>query len=261
DLALLAQDIDGYAQRGATLYAMMHPGRHPTAAEMLMNRAMARLTFSGGDAAALQADFESALFGGAPEAAAALRGYTQALRQRSALFGAEFSLNLVLNADYAWSPPPIGADEMRAAISAFLDGGVLRLKPLRIGFLAPLTDQVEPLASVLAGLDDSVALAQRAAARGGSQGAVAERLAQEIGRARAIVAHLNSFAQARLAGLSGRKEACLAMLAPMGAQLAALDAMAWPEYVSDFQMRSRYIKTQRALLDFLRAKGCAAGAP
>jgi hypothetical protein len=260
ELDVLKADLAAFQRNGASLYAYMHPTRSPTMAEMLLNRAFSRLSFADESVADIRTDFEQRNLGAVAPAREALRDYSTALASRADLFGADLSLNIFNQTDYAWIPPIVPLKVGREASQAIIEGRQAVLPPLRFTKLKPVTMQSPALTTIIEKLESARQKAEMAVAAA-QDPALRGRLAamsSEFARTLGIHRHLLNVSLARQAGYAGEASRCRDLTRAAATQLQPVLAMPWPEYLSAMDMKGLYSRSQMAYLDFLQTKGCDA---
>jgi hypothetical protein len=258
EIDVLRADLAAFQKNGSLLYAYMHPTRSPTITEMLLNRAFSRLAFEGEDAATIRNDFDQTVLGGLADAREAFDDVAHALQSRSALFGADFSLNLYNFNGYVWIPPNLPLPIARDAALSILEGRQTLLPPLRFSRLKPVQMPAPPLAQVISRLERALAKIQQASAKA-SDPYLQERfksMSGEFARILGIHKSLLFSTQALQAGYRGENQGCQEMVKTALAHLPTVLANPWPEYLSAMDMKGSFSRAQTNYLAYLQSKGC-----
>jgi hypothetical protein len=262
ELEVLKADLTAFQNNGSMMYAYMHPTRSPTMAEMLLNRALSRLSFVDEPVEAIRRDFDLHVLGGLAPAREAVSDYVTALKERANFFGPDFSLNLYNFNDHAWIPPILSYSAARAASLALLEGKKAALPPLRFSKLKPVEIEGPSLVAVIARLEMAREKADRAVLMANDPMLRDRLVAMSAEFARTLGVHKSLLysSQALQAGYDADAERCQNLVKTALAHLPSVLAAPWPEYLSTMNMKRSFSSAQTHYLTYLQSKGCHSAA-
>jgi hypothetical protein len=249
-----SHDIRTYAEKGALLYAFMHPSLDATVPEMLFNRTISRTLFGGDSPSSILDDFQKNILDGSSEAIRAYELYEKVLRNKTEFFGSNLSLYMVLWYDVFWDPPLLAAAQAQQIMNTYLEGGTVSLPPARMSWpnydnvaLPSLTDAIRDL--------DSAEKTMNAIVESKNAGNI-KKLFLEVQRANLIHKILLQLYNARQIGIEGNSNACRVALDGLNVSIEKVLSYSWPEYVSEFEIKNSYSSSLKVVMEKLLNRQC-----